>query len=227
MERLKHRVFFNTEIRAAAEPEEEGQLPKLAGHAIVADTKAEGWGWTEEVDREAITKALKRKPKVASLWNHKTDFPLGKTANALPEDHDKKTGLLKLKQDDLGLNTETIPSLTSYARDLVENVRSGVVSQMSFGFYILDEEMIKSKKDDELPHFIIRDFDLFDVSFVTFPFYKETDAELKKRFSNSEERLRTRLEAHGAKIENTPAALRAAQIRENYLYINGLHLRRF
>lgn len=167
-----HRMFFDGAVRACFEEEKrqeqgENYLPVIEGHAIVANVRGITPYFTEEIDRAGITKAL-QDPNldVASLWNHDTSKPLGRNPDSL-----------ELKEDEIGLFTRTKPTNTSYARDLIENIKAGVVRQMSFGFWPVAEQL-----DDSgvVPHFIVKEFRLFDISPVTFPFYKQTDLWLKR-----------------------------------------------
>lgn len=163
---VKHRLFYRPDIEVRADEQSSG-LPILRGHAIVANTISDAAGvWTEEVSPEAITKALARNSEVVALWNHRDDFPL------------QRTPKLKMQQDEKGLLVEFQPSDTSYARDLIANIESGVVKAMSFGFYLLEES--RQVNPEGIDHYIIEDFELFDVSPVTYPFYKETDIDIKK-----------------------------------------------
>uniref|UniRef100_UPI001642DB95 HK97 family phage prohead protease n=3 Tax=Bacillaceae TaxID=186817 RepID=UPI001642DB95 len=56
------------------------------------------------------------------------DFPLAR--NTVPGE----SGRLELEIDGIGLKFRFKPSDTSYARDLMENIRSGVINQCSFAF---------------------------------------------------------------------------------------------
>lgn len=72
-----------------------------------------------------------------------------------------------------------VPPRTSWAADLLESMRRGDVNQMSFGFYVRQDEWT------EEPDFglvrTLRDVDLFDVSVVTYPAYPQTSAEARAR----------------------------------------------
>lgn len=67
-------------------------------------------------------------PDVLALYHHMYEFPLASTSN----------GTLKMSVDDIGWAVEiTLPN-TTYANDLLENVRSQLIRGMSFGGYMED-----------------------------------------------------------------------------------------
>ena len=73
---------------------------------------------------------------------------------------------------------EIHPPATMLAGDLMRSMRRGDVDQMSFGFYVREEEW---EKGDEGAVRTLRDVDLFDVSVVTYPAYPQTSAEARAR----------------------------------------------
>lgn len=229
--RLKHRLAFNEPVEVdedRQEPcwtynitytdstgqtgelrEQAGQVDTLAtltGHAIVANQKADGLFFTEEVDKGAITGALEKKGlAVKALWNHNSGKPLAQYPDTL-----------QLEQDSKGLLTRISPVDTQYARDLVSMVRAGVVDKMSFGFYILDEER-QEPEDQEVPHFVIKEIELLEVSPVTFPFYSGTDLGVEKSIEQQEKFFRQRLAAHGAVIDT---------YRQDCIRVQRAHMRK-
>lgn len=100
------------------------------------------------------------------LWNHNPDYPLARTS----------AGNLTLREDDLGLWFETTPVATTIAGDVLRLIASRVVSGMSFGFTVLDEEW-----DEDQAGQIIRTLlkiKLYEISPVTWPAYPTTDVAL-------------------------------------------------
>ncbi len=103
-----------------------------------------------------------------ALWNHNTQYVLGRKSN----------GTLEAKVDDEGLWAKiTLPDV-SYAKDLHELVRGGYVDQCSFGFNILDEEPIE--RENGLL-FALKDIDLHEISVVTFPAYPTTSVDAREQ----------------------------------------------
>jgi len=141
----------------------------LRGTAIVFDqttTIGRNWGSFDEViRREAVEKALARRPDIRALWNHDTNFVLGRT----------KSGTLDLRVTDRGLEVTIRPPATEVARHFHESVRRGDVDGMSFGFYVLDERVTQGggKQGRDLRE--VLDIELFEVSPVTFPAYQDTE----------------------------------------------------
>ena len=186
-ERLAHRMIFTTPVTAEERSEGDAGLPFIVGHAIVVNSIEDGGYFTEEVAPGAVAGVFTKASSmtIKSLWNHDSSMPLGAFPNSL-----------EMRQDPVGLWTKTKPSDTSYARDLVTLLRDNVVNQMSFGFYIVDEKMVKEAKGAK-PHFIIKEIDLFDISPVTYPFYKGTDVNVMKSLRDTEAAFLQRMAAHG------------------------------
>lgn len=105
--------------------------------------------------------------------------------------------ILKLWVDDIGLKFKAQIANTTYGRDLVENIRNGNISQCSFGF-------ILGKNGDEYrfdtSHMIrkrtIKNINsIVDISFVTYPAYRDTVVTTFIRNTNDEkEKLKLILE---------------------------------
>lgn len=159
----QHRIF-----NAALEVRTQEEEAKLVGHATVFNKKGEGWYFTEEIDRGAFTETLKDGREKFAIYNHNWNQPLDSTQRSL-----------LLKEDDVGLYAEITPTRTSFGMDLVENVKAGIIKKMSFGFNILREEVLLATEKGELPHFIVKEVELWEVSPVILPFYEGTDLSVK------------------------------------------------
>ena len=87
-------------------------------------------GVHEIISRGAFDNTLNN--DIRALWNHNTQYVLGRNKN----------GSLELKADEKGLYGiySSLPN-TQYAQDLYELVKRGDVDQCSFGFNIMDEEL--------------------------------------------------------------------------------------
>lgn len=115
----------------------------------------------ETVDAGAFD--LNRDTDVRALTNHDTTLVLGRTT----------AGTLTLSTDERGLfgsieiNDDDQDAVNLYAR-----VERRDVTQCSFGFDILDEEMVI--RDDGVTVWHIKSVLLYEVSVCTFPAYEET-----------------------------------------------------
>ena len=121
----------------------------------------------EIISRGAFDNTIKN--DVRALWNHNTQYVLGRSKN----------GSLQLRADDKGLfGTIKLPK-TQYAEDLYELVKRGDIDQCSFGFNILDETV------EELSNggyrWRMKNVDLHEISVVTFPAYENTTVHARSK----------------------------------------------
>lgn len=121
----------------------------------------------EIISRGAFDNTIKN--DVRALWNHNTQYVLGRSKN----------GSLQLRADEKGLfGTIKLPK-TQYAEDLYELVKRGDIDQCSFGFNILDEDL------EELANggyrWRMKDVDLHEISVVTFPAYENTTVQARSK----------------------------------------------
>ena len=106
---------------------------------------------------------------VRALWNHNTQYVLGRSKN----------GSLSLKADDKGLfATIKLPN-TQYANDLYELVQRGDIDQASFGFNINDEELEELASGGY--RWRLKEVDLHEISVVTFPAYENTTVQARSK----------------------------------------------
>lgn len=106
---------------------------------------------------------------VRALWNHNTQYVLGRN----------KSGTLEIKEDEKGLFGIVKLPKTQYAQDLYELIQRGDVDQCSFGFNILAEDL------EELAsgayRWRINEIDLHEISVVTFPAYENTSVQARAK----------------------------------------------
>lgn len=120
-------------------------------------------GVTESVDPHAFDDAIN--DDIRCLIDHETASVLGRT----------KSGTLELSVDNYGLKgTVLINQEDQEAMNLYARVKRGDVTQCSFGFDILGEEM--EFREDGTAHWTIKSVKLYEVSVVTFPAYEKTEA---------------------------------------------------
>jgi len=154
-----------TEFELRQDDEEE----KIVGYAAMFNSPAEETnGFIEEIAPGAFSNAIK-KSDTRALINHNAEKILGR----------KSAGTLDLREDEKGLFYEVDPPNTTYANDLIESMRRGDIDQSSFGFIVAKEEWDES--GDVPVRTIVEVGELFDVSPVTFPWYKNTESGLKSR----------------------------------------------
>lgn len=169
---------------------EADEPPKITGYAAVFNKDSDDLGgFIERIKPGAFKKALPASDTRA-LFNHDTNYPLGRVS----------AGTLRLKEDKDGLFMEIDPPDTQYARDLMVSIERGDVREQSFGFTVVSDTWEDIDKD--VARRTINEVgELFDVSPVVFPAYPDTDVavrsleEKKKdaatRASDTEATLRT------------------------------------
>ena len=141
----------------------------ISGYFIVFDSETELYpGVREEVSPDALVGV--DLSDVKALIDHDTAKVLGRT----------KANTLSLSVDSKGLYGEIIVNESDQeAMNLYSRVQRGDVDQCSFGFEILNEEMIQNS--DGTVKFIIKSINLYEVSVVTFPAYQETAVEARSK----------------------------------------------
>ncbi|WP_420806847.1 HK97 family phage prohead protease [Schleiferilactobacillus perolens] len=149
----------------------------IEGYALKFNRASEvmggGLNFRESIDPHALDKTDMR--NVVALFNHDQSQVLGRTGVNL-----------ELTVDETGLKYSLTPPNTQLGRDLVENIRAGIISQSSFAFTIApDKDAQKWEKSNERGvkyHRIIRSIDhLYDVSPVTTPAYPDTEVTIGAR----------------------------------------------
>jgi HK97 family phage prohead protease len=157
------RRHIETELRVSKKDDDS---PKLEGYAALFDELSEDLGgFREKIQAGAFKKSLK-KTDVRALWNHDSNFVLGR----------KSAGTLVLKEDERGLKVKIDPPEAQWAKDLMTSIERGDVTQMSFGFRVIKDSWEEKGKQN------IRTLDevnLFDVSPVTFPAYPQTEIQAR------------------------------------------------
>jgi len=140
----------------------------VEGYFALYESETELWeGSYEIISKGAFDNTLNK--DVRALWNHNTQYVLGRSKN----------GSLSLKADDKGLfGTIKLPN-TQYANDLYELVSRGDIDQASFGFNILDEELEELASGGY--RWRIKDIDLHEISVVTFPAYENTTVQAREK----------------------------------------------
>ena len=166
---MKNREYRTFDAALKLEIREEGKPEMITGHAAVFNTIGDGGWFREKVAPGAFLNSIQG-DDIRALFNHDPNFVLGRN----------KAGTLQLREDEKGLYIEILPPDTQLARDLRVSIGRGDITQMSFGFEIIKESrQVGEGKEPSL--FTLEEVRLWDVSPVTFPFYKETDVSVHSR----------------------------------------------
>jgi HK97 family phage prohead protease len=123
-----------------------------------------GWekDWIERIAPGAFKRTLAENPDVVALWSHDASKPAARTPDTLT-----------VREDDTGLAVEIRLVDTATNRDLLTNVRAGIVDSMSFGFIPVKTRWTEQKDADHDVR-TLEDVDLLEVSPVVWPAYPET-----------------------------------------------------
>ena len=165
----ERRIFDIEDLEVRADGD---SPPEIHGHAIRYGV------WSQDLGgfRERIMPGAARKTigeaDIRALINHDPTLILGRN----------KAGTLDLSEDDRGIRNVMRPEDTSYARDLILNMRAGNITQQSFGFRTIRDEWrepAQATKKDGLWERDVIELQLFDVSIVTFPAFTQTQAHVR------------------------------------------------
>lgn len=198
---MEQRFLQATEVRTM-DPEAEGQPKRLIGYAAVFNVLADiGGRFQERIAPGAFRSAI-QDGDVRALWNHNSDFPLGRT----------KAGTLRLIEDDKGLRFENDLPDTTMGEDAKVSIQRGDVTGVSFGFEVPpggDEwAMIGGKKVRT-----ITKVNLHEISPVTFPAYEATSVEARSAEAVAQEAERRLAAADGLiALEHRRRLTRLAEI---------------
>jgi len=171
-----------TELRSV-----ESETPALEGYAALFDTLSEElWGFRERIAKGAFAKTIKA-DDIRFLFNHNADHVLGRN----------RAKTLSLNEDDQGLKFRVDLPGTQFAGDLAESVKRGDIDQCSFGFYVVTDNW---KKENGVIVRTLEEVELFDVSLVTYPAYKDTTASVRSAQTLFQEKIQE-LEAPAMEAE--------------------------
>lgn len=156
-------------ISADFQTREEGKEKRIEGYFAVFGSNYDMWpGASESVDPHAFDGHLG--DDIRALIDHETRLVLGRTT----------AGTLQLRADEHGLwgsiliNEDDQDAMNLYAR-----VQRGDVSQCSFGFDILEQD--EEIRQDGTVHWTLLKVQPYEVSVCTFPAYKETEIQARRR----------------------------------------------
>lgn len=175
MDREIRLLANNLELREVGDEKE----VHLQGYALTFDTISEDLGFRETIRKGALDSC--NMDNVVLNFNHDMDKPLARNNKSIGK------GSLTLTVDEKGLFFDAIPTNTSYARDLLENMKEGLIGKCSFAFSLdySDSEAQSWDWDDGIRGYDFRTINkierLYDVSIVTNPAYESTSCTSYKR----------------------------------------------
>lgn len=171
------RSFSTFEIREIGEGE--SKEIHIQGYALTFDSVSEDLGFREIIKKGALDNC--DMSNVILNFNHNDNLILARNRKS------EGVGSLKLSIDDKGLFFDAIPTNTTYARDLIENIANGIVGKCSFAFCIdwKDEEAQTWDWDDGKKGYDLRIINkiakISDCSIVVNPAYESTSTSVYKR----------------------------------------------
>lgn len=160
------RLFEPGELRVDGVKEK-----RIFGYAAVFNSLSEPmWDFREQIAPGAFKESID-KDDIRALWNHNPDLIIGRN----------RAKTLVLNEDNHGLQFEIILPDTQTGRDLAESIKRGDVSQNSFSFMLRGKD--GEEWNDEGTIRTLKKVQLFDVSPVTYPAYKDTEAHVRSGFN--------------------------------------------
>lgn len=189
-------VILDPETRTAG-----GEL-KLSGLAAPYERESLDIGFYEVIERGAFGSLEDN--DVLLLWQHRDDQPLARVS----------AGNLMLEDARDGIRfTAKLPA-TTLARDAVELVRSGVVTEMSFGF-VVESDRWETRGDKRVR--VVKAADLFELSLVTEAAYGKATS-VANRSS-----LQRQIESTVARMRKTPTTVDPYEPGSEHSYFRDLY----
>lgn len=142
--------------------------PVISGYAAVFDSQSLDLGGFVEIVRPGAFKAsLASGADVKLLWDHDSQRAIASTGS----------GTLKLYEDGRGLRFEARPGTNrQWVRDVLEGVRAGIQTGMSFGFYVESDSW---GPGPGIVRYLER-VKLNEISLVSFPAYEAAGASTRR-----------------------------------------------
>ena len=132
----------------------------VRGHAAVFNEMSHDLGgFRERIAPGAFEEVLRTQPDVHLVVGHDMTMPLARTAN----------GTLEIREDEQGLYIwARINGALSYGKDVAEQLRTGLVDQMSFAFTVAEDgdEWMKDEESGKIMRTVRKVAGLYDVSIV-------------------------------------------------------------
>jgi uncharacterized protein len=193
------RSFQCEELRVARDTDR----PRIVGYAAVFNSPTQIGDFRETIRPGAFGRALKEGQDVRALLNHNPDQIIGRSKN----------GTLRMREDARGLAVEIDPPDTQVGRDTVRMIEQGYLDSMSFAFRVPSRKA-QRWSDDGTDRELL-DLDIYDVSVVTYPAYKETTVAVR----SSEAAIASR--KHELRLRAMEARMRAYEEAERFNKYHG------
>jgi len=169
------RRFLTGEVSFETRNEDDVEVGEVFGYAALYNSRSD-FGWMQEEILPGFFDDV-LKDDVRCLYNHDPSLVLARSKDG--------QGTLTLSLDEKGLKYSYITPNISYAKDLLESIRLGNVSQSSFGFVAEETVWIETDGGPDIRQ-LKKCKQLFDVSPVTFPAYTDTTV-AKRSFDSIEQ----------------------------------------
>ena len=160
-------MLAELECRSVSDISADGQ--RIRGYAVVFNSLSEDLGgFREVITPAAVDRTLADALDVRALVNHDSSKVIGRT----------KAGTLRLSKDTRGLRVEIDPPDNTIGRDILESVKRGDVTGMSFRFEALKDDW---RSEGGMPIRSVTDMLIQEVSIATFPAYSASDVTVAQR----------------------------------------------
>ena len=163
---------FNLESKIETREVDGKERNVVVGYGSVYNSRSENLGgFYEYISEGAFTDELINSSDVRALINHDPNLILARSKNG--------KGTLKLNADSKGLKYEFVMPDTSYARDLLINMKNNNLNQSSFAFTIPSggDEWSSDESGNNIR--TINKIDrIFDISVVTYPAYSQAASDV-------------------------------------------------
>lgn len=150
----------------------------IEGYAAVFNKDSQDFGgWVERIAPNAFADVLK--DNAVALFNHDMNLVLGRNGVNVT-----------LSQDDSGLRYKVKLPDTTFAKDLRQLIKDGIIHQSSFAFTVKEQRWTKPAKEGEKHIRTIEKIGrLYDVSPVTTPAYPDASVGARSFEGVQEEKM--------------------------------------
>ena len=165
----------------------------IEGYAAVFNEPTVIWDFEEVIAPGAFKRALSENQDVRALFNHDSNYPLARTKN----------GTLVMREDARGLWTESRVSSNPTSDSVVDYIRTGLVTGMSFAFTVRKNEWVFQPPGSEVmdKRIITEVGILYDIGPVTYPAYDQTSVKMRAESKKLHDEARSRWESRRSSFQ--------------------------